>query len=119
MGRPREMLDHEITLIRALLGFSKMGTARGFPEEYTVSDYENHLCGSVQLIRNGRSLSDRHYGKQIAMAYFTDSDGVLVHVGLITDQDGDLYDLDIWKVDDQKVLEWPLPEQIHAEEAEN
>ena len=42
---------------------------------------------------------DRRFGECIGEAEFNDADGVLVSVALNVDQRGELFELDLWKVD--------------------
>jgi hypothetical protein len=41
-----------------------------------------------------------------------DSDNVEVLITLTIDQDGRLFELDIWKVNFDKLIEFPTPEKI-------
>lgn len=60
-----------------------------------VTDMVDGGMGSL-LIGSGEG---RRLGKGVASYEFEDIDGVLVSVVLNVDQNGDLFELDVWKVD--------------------
>jgi hypothetical protein len=43
---------------------------------------------------------------------FIDADGVPVQVGVNLDQRGQLFELDVWKVDFSPRLKWPSPSDV-------
>jgi hypothetical protein len=51
----------------------------------------------------------RRLGHRIAELQFDDADGVPVIASLNVDQDGDLYELDVWKVDFKPVIRLSPP----------
>lgn len=53
--------------------------------------------------------------RDVARMRFDDVDGVEVQLVLDVDRDGMLYELDIWKVDNSPVIEWPEVEAIAAD----
>lgn len=68
-----------------------------------VSDLNDGGMGSV------RFLGDEHrrLGACLVEAEYTDCDGVPVSIALNVDEDGRLYELDIWKVDFAPLREYP------------
>ncbi|WEF32432.1 DUF6984 family protein [Pseudoduganella chitinolytica] len=68
-----------------------------------VSDLNDGGMGSV------RFLGDEHrrQGACLAEAEYTDCDGVPVSIALNVDEDGRLYELDMWKVDFAPLREYP------------
>jgi hypothetical protein len=54
----------------------------------------------------------RSYGRTLAEAEFKDADGTLVSVALTLDKAGNLFELDIWKVDFSPLLRIPPAGQI-------
>lgn len=60
--------------------------------------------GSLYFSRPGRDANVRRFGHRIAELQFDDADGVLVVASLNADQDGDLYELDIWRTDFKPVI---------------
>ncbi|MGE8453895.1 MAG: DUF6984 family protein [Pseudomonadales bacterium] len=51
--------------------------------------------------------ADRTLGKEMARAEFKDEDGVWIMTVLGLDNFGDLYELDVWKVDFSKLKRFP------------
>jgi hypothetical protein len=64
--------------------------------------------GSLLLIPdNVTTGSKRLFGKQISEYQFTDKDGVEVITSLNVDQEGILFELDVWKTDYSCLLDFP------------
>lgn len=63
--------------------------------------------GSLGLMPNNLSYFNRKYGKELSRFEFKDNDGVPVSITLNLDDQGLLYELDIWKVNFSKVLSYP------------
>lgn len=78
----------------------------------TVRDMNDGGMGSLSLIPKDSSSDRRSMGKQIAMGEFTDRDGILVSIALNVDNQGKLYELDVWKVNFAPLLHWPDPSAI-------
>lgn len=62
--------------------------------------------GSI-LIFNKDDEPDRVFGEQISECYFVDEDGVDVVVSLNVDNKGNLFELDIWKINFSPVINLP------------
>lgn len=52
------------------------------------------------------------FGKAFAEAQYLDSDGVLVSIALNTDINGQLFELDFWKVDFSPLIRYPRPSDL-------
>jgi hypothetical protein len=61
--------------------------------------------GSLLLIPKGQNNKNRLFKKQISDVIFKDIDNIDVIVSLYTDQDGFLFELDVWKVNFEPVIE--------------
>ena len=72
-----------------------------------VEDMSDGGMGSIrfQIDQPGRRL----FGRQISEAAFVDADGVAVSVTLNLDQDGRLFELDMWKADNSGLGRYPTP----------
>lgn len=70
-----------------------------------VEDMEDGGMGSIKFIasddQQGRSA------KQVAELLFEDSDNIPISVSVNVDQYGDLFELDIWRVDFNPVQRYP------------
>lgn len=55
--------------------------------------------GGMGSLRFASDRLDRTFGRIVAKATFLDDDGVDVRVALIVDDRGELFEVDVWKVD--------------------
>lgn len=60
--------------------------------------------GSLLLLPDGVNKEGRKFGKEVVEHQFKDSDGVVVSASLNIDQNGELFELDIWKTDHSPLL---------------
>jgi len=84
----------------------------GTLNDLRVTEMNDGGMGSLLLIPKGASQTSRSFGEQLVLGEITDSDGVPVSVALNADRDGNLYELDVWKVDFSPLLTWPDPASI-------
>ena len=104
--RFREPSDSE----RRLLAFLAEQTSElelGWLEGLLVSEMDDGRMGSLKLIARGAPSSGRRFGKKVAEYQFADADGVEVLVSLNVDQDGQPFELDIWKTDFSPLIRIP------------
>jgi hypothetical protein len=106
MREKRPIRDNEITLIHALLQSLDLNP-ENFPVDDLVDEYEGGKMGSISLGGN----PDAYVGDLIRVEYI-DSDQTPVVITLTQDDQGRLLDLDFWKVDFSKLLDYPTPDQI-------
>ena len=78
-----------------------------------VEDMSDGGMGSIRFLKSNESES--HLGKAVAKAEYTDEDGVLVSIVINVDQDGDLYEVDFWKVDFSPLKRYPRASDITIE----
>jgi hypothetical protein len=88
---PRQLKPEERDLIAFILGHGSNLPA----QDSLVEEMNDGGMGSVRFV----GTQDRRFGRRIGSAEFTDADGTLVSVALNLDQHGELFELDIWKVD--------------------
>jgi len=74
-----------------------------------VSDLNDGGMGSFAI---GKNYADRSLGRQVSGCYFQDDDGTVVSATLNTDSEGELYELDVWRVDFQPLQSWPTEDRI-------
>jgi hypothetical protein len=89
---PRPLNSKERDLITFIL--ERDSNASLFRSEL-VEEMNDGGMGSLRFVGG----PDRQFGKRVGSAEFNDADGVLVSVALNVDQRGQLFELDIWKVD--------------------
>ncbi len=106
MGEKRHIKQQETDLIHFLLNQLNLNPA-DFPIDDLVDEYEGGKMGSISLGGN----PDAYAGDLIQVEYI-DTDQTPVVITLTQDDQGRLLDLDFWKVDFSKLLEYPTPDQI-------
>jgi hypothetical protein len=72
-----------------------------------VVEINDGNMGSLRLFPNGIEAADRTFSVQASECQFTDEDDIEVIAFLNLDQFGDLYELDIWKVNFEKLIRVP------------
>ena len=106
MSEKRPILEQEVVLINFLL--TNLGMD---PQNYSLADlvdeYEGGKMGSISLGGN----VDAYAGDLIQVEY-VDSDETPVVITLTHDDQNQLLDLDFWKVDFSKLIEYPTPDRI-------
>ena len=63
--------------------------------------------GSLYLFPQGKNLKNRLFGEQISELQFIDIDGVPVIASLNVDNEGNLFELDIWKTNFEQLKKLP------------
>ncbi|QES88569.1 DUF6984 family protein [Rhizosphaericola mali] len=71
-----------------------------------VKDMQDGQMGSIKFIYDNNTQK-RMFSKQIEEIEFTDKDNIPILVTINIDQFGDLYEVDIWKVDFSQVINYP------------
>ena len=111
LGPVRQLRPEEAAIIK------KMVTGTVFEkavvpqlEAALVQDMQDGGMGSIQFHR--QTSDERRFGKEIAEGTFRDNDGVLVSVTLNLDQFGELFELDVWKVDFSPLVRYPEPSEF-------
>ena len=104
----RILREEEIELVRALLAKHPSGKSllSGI-EMAKVRDLKDGHMGSIEFHAN--PSDGRHMSGCVAEADYVDSDGVPVSIALNVDQNGNLFEIDIWKVDFSRLLQFPSP----------
>ena len=106
-GRPLRL--DEVALMRALLA----GVYPGEPLEVVlrdsyVTDMQDGGMGSIRFLGS----APQSFGMALVEAQYLDSDGVLVSITVNADNEGNLFELDFWKVDFSPLKRYPNPSDI-------
>lgn len=111
----RELKKPELQLMTKMLSNAdeKWATLRQLTST-RVKEMSDGKMGSLTFKGRGNEL--RRLGRTISQAEFVDEDGVAVSVTISVDQYGDLYELDVWKVDFSPLKRWPKTEDIIVKE---
>ena len=111
LGPPRPLREKELALIEKLLAGSFCETkARAQLDEARVQDMPDGGMGSIRFVQG--PPEERMFGTEIAEGLFHDTDGIPVSVGLNLDQFGDLFELDLWKVDFSPLIRYPEADEV-------
>jgi hypothetical protein len=107
----RHLRPEEIALIAGMLESHPLKSKFSMQSsDYYVQDIDDGGMGSIQFL--SLSQTKRKFGMRIAEVEYTDQDGVLVLVSIITDEQGELYEIDFWKVDFSPLIHYPSPNQL-------
>lgn len=109
IGEPRALSSAEKALLAAMLDANE--ATRPFLtalDEYRVQAMNDGGMGSLRVVGS----PDRRFGSISMEASFLDEDGTPVLVAAILDQRGELYELDVWKVDGNPLGRIPSVKEI-------
>lgn len=106
----RFLRPEEIELLGALLaGHQSAKSLLANITETRIRDLKDGQMGSIEL---AQSYPGRRMSKCIAEADYVDLDGVSVTITVNIDQQGKLFEIDIWKVDFSPLVRYPSPQTI-------
>lgn len=106
---PRYLREEERDLIRALLsGVSSRAALEDTLPASRVIDMKDGGMGSIRFVQPER----RSFGQTLVEAQYADSDGVLVSIAVNLDKNGDLFEVDFWKVDFSPLRRYPKPSDL-------
>jgi hypothetical protein len=103
----REPTETELYLLEQL------SIACGLPSQWVegvrVRPLSDDGMGSLELRPLNVAASGRRFGCAASELNYDDIDGVRVLVTLNLDQEGQPFELDVWKTNFEKVVQWPEP----------
>lgn len=103
----RKIRDEEKRIIEFLL--TMIGAKlENYPVSETVYEYEGGVMGSISMQNTDGST----YLKDLIQAHYIDVDLVPVVITLTADKDEKLLDLDFWKEDFSKLIQYPTPDKL-------
>jgi hypothetical protein len=109
----RTITNREAVLIKFLLDRIP-GAHKQYKFPTEVTEMDDGGMGSLLL----NEYSDRLFGQDLIQAQYHDIDGTLVLVTLTEDNKQDLFELDMWKVDNSSLKEFPTPDKLFFESIE-
>lgn len=110
MSKPRPLQPQELALVKFMISAGSRDELLSALPESLVEEMQDGNMGSLRFVTP--EDPDRRYGSKIVEAEFTDADGVLVSVALNLDDRGNLFELDLWKVDFSPLERYPKPEDL-------
>lgn len=111
MSAWRKLRKEEADLVAAMVRNSPK--ANEFLSSLSQRLVEDMNDGGMRSLRfQTADNRTRRFGKKIAEAEFTDEDGTLVSAAVNLDEYGELFELDIWKVDFSPLKRYPRAEEL-------
>jgi hypothetical protein len=118
MARPtRQLRGEEHALVLALANVAKTDNkliSQQALDSARVRDMPDGGMGSIRFAAPGDG-TDRSFGNAAGELWYVDADGVAVTFCLNLDKQGELFEVDVWKVDFSPLKRFPQPEDLHAE----
>jgi hypothetical protein len=103
----RKPTDQELKFIDYLIQEAKGKISVRWSETLTVAPMDDGGMGSLLLYPEGKITTGRTFGRTLSEVEFKDADGVAVVAALNLDQHDDLFELDIWKVNFDRLIRLP------------
>lgn len=105
----RKLKPNEFFLIKFLVEKSKNPKIlKQLCSELMVSEMGDGGMGSLKLLPEGMYDKNRKFGSQASDCQFKDKDGIEVIASLYLDNLGNLYELDIWKTNFERLIDIPV-----------
>jgi hypothetical protein len=97
--KSRTLTRREKELVELLVASAESFCLTRELERLEVEPMSDGEMGSLYFVHPEKGRRERRFGRSIAQTEFTDDDGVVVSATLNVDEDGDLFELDVWKAD--------------------
>ena len=97
----------EENLLKTLISKSTIAFSEDCLDGLLVRPMDDGDMGSLYLFPKNQIANNRILGEQVSDFQFTDLDGVEVIASLNVDDNGNLFELDIWKTDFSKLINLP------------
>ena len=107
MELSRKPTIQEERLLDLLVKKSSIAIPENWKDGLLVRPMDDEGMSSLYLFPQGKVIEGRVLGEQISDFQFTDLDGIEVIASLNVDNNGNLFELDIWKTDFGKLLQFP------------
>jgi hypothetical protein len=104
----RKITKDEKRLLSHLINKSAITLPQNWESQLKVQNLNDGNMGSLYLSLTPIEKKEREYGKTVSECHFKDSDGVDVIVSLNLDKEGNLFELDVWKVNFTELKNIPL-----------
>jgi hypothetical protein len=103
----RKLSPQEEALLQLLLKRASIVLSEGWNNQIRVEMQDDGLNRLLRLYPMGVKEAGRSFGRSASEYEFLDQDGVAVSASLYLDQNGDLFELDLWKTDDTPLIRIP------------
>ena len=99
MEQSRKISKEEERLLDFLVDNASLKLHDNWKKDLLVTPMQDGGMGSLSLSFVSQNKEKQVFGKQVSECHFLDEDGVDVIASLNVDQNGNLFELDIWKTD--------------------
>ncbi|RZL02645.1 MAG: hypothetical protein EOO89_28740 [Pedobacter sp.] len=103
----RKPSPEELRFISFLIREASTKIASKWEDSLMVTSMDDAGLGSLLLYPSGKIVNDREFGRVMFEVEFKDADNVPVVASLNLDQHGELFELDIWKVNFDPLIRFP------------
>lgn len=104
----RTLNKSESLLLEQLIKTATIAVPSNWYDELLVTPMNDDGMGSLTLYPKGVNEGPKRFmGACISEIMFKDKDGIEIIASLNTDNNGNLYELDIWKTDFSPLIELP------------
>lgn len=104
----RTITSAELAFLKRVEALSSLDlTALGLSDKSQVEPMNDGGMGSLYFPAPNHPQSNRRFGKQIAEGTFNDIDGMPISFTINIDDEGLLYELDMWRVDSNPLQHLP------------
>jgi hypothetical protein len=103
----RDLTNDELRLLKHLIILSNNKKLNQQLEKLKVKDMNDSGMGSLLLFPSGEVDHKRDYGQTASEVEFRDADRTVVLASLNLDKNGDLFELDIWKTNFDRLHKIP------------
>ena len=113
-GRPLRQNERDILV--ALIHRAGLDRALSDPQALDAMcavDLSDGGMGSIRFLP-ATSETARRFGRVACEVLYTDTDGVDVLISLLLDDRGDLFEIDMWKMDYSALKKYPIPDRFRA-----
>lgn len=105
----RKLTKEEELLITFLVEKSSTNIPSNWKDNLLAVPLNDGNMGSLYLFYENILPDKRKLGKQVSDMTFIDEDGIEIIVSLNVDEEGILYELDVWKVDySKRISNFPI-----------
>jgi hypothetical protein len=103
----RKLTLQEEKLLEILIKKSSIKISENWKDGLLVRPMNDSNMGSLYLFPQGKIIENRLLGEQVSDFLFMDSDGIEVIASLNVDINGNLFELDIWKTNFERLINIP------------
>jgi hypothetical protein len=103
----RKLKEYELNLVKYLVKISEQDSSYNIPD--LVEELKDGKMGSIRFISGEPG---RKYGADLIQVEYKDDDSIPVIITLSLDNQQQLYELEFWKVDFEKLLRYPKPDEV-------